>query len=113
MGHGMNRVRRELGSLPATLFANGLASFFYVLFRVLYDIRVSGLENYSASASTLITINHKRDTDIPIIAPILHLRKTLFKPKLRPWFVASDDLFDPGFLSAHFPMPWPLGKLAH
>ncbi|MFC1944664.1 hypothetical protein ACFLX5_04145 [Chloroflexota bacterium] len=109
----MNYVRRQLSSLSGALLANGLATFFYILFRVLYDIRVRGLQNYSASAPTLITINHKRDLDILIIASTLHLHKTFFKPKLRTWFVARDDLFAPGFLSAHFPIPWPLGKLAH
>ena len=109
----MNYIRRQLGNLTGTIFANWLALVFYFLFPLLYDVRVSGLHNYTASPSTLVTINHKRDLDIIIAAPILHLRKTLFKNKLRLHFIARDDLFDPGFLSAHFLIPWPLGKIIH
>lgn len=109
----MNCICRRVGNLSGTLFANCLASFFYLLFPLLYSIRFSGLHNYSASPHTLITINHKRDLDIPIIASNLHLRKTLFRNRLRLYFVARDDLFDPGFLTAHFPMPRLLGKRAH
>ena len=113
MGPTLNCIRGQLGNLIATLFANWLASFFYLLFPLVYDIKLRGLHNYSASAPTLITINHKRDLDIPIIASTLHLRKTLFKNKLRLNFIARDDLFDPGFLTAHFLMPQPIGKLCH
>lgn len=109
----MNYIRRHLGNLTGTIFANWLASVFYILFPLLYDIRVSGLHNYTASPSTLVAINHKRNLDIIIAAPILHLRKTLFEDKLRLSFIARDDLFDPGFLTAHFLIPWPLGKLLY
>ena len=109
----MNYIRRRLGNLTGTIFANWLALVFYFLFPLLYDVRVSDLHNYTASPSTLVTINHKRDLDIIIAAPILHLRKTLFKNKLRLHFIARDDLFAPGFLSAHFLIPWPLGKIIH
>ena len=109
----MNYIRHQLGNLVGTLFANWLASIFYLLFSLLYDVRVTGLHNYTASPSTLITINHRRDLDIIIAIPILHLRKTLSRNNLRPNFIARDDLFDPGFLSAHFLIPWPLGKIIH
>jgi len=109
----MNYLRRQLGNLTGTIFANWLAFCFHLLFPLLYDIKVSGLRNYTASPSTLITINHKRDLDIPILGPLLHLHRTLFKNKLRLHFVARDDLFDPGFLTAHFLIPWPWGKLLH
>jgi len=109
----LNYIRSQLGSLAGTIFANWLASVFYLLFPILYDIRVNGLHNYTASPSTLVTINHKRDLDIIIAAPILHLRKTLFKDKLRLNFIARDDLFDPSFLSAHFLIPGPIGRIIH
>jgi len=102
-----------VNEIVGTFFANWLASFFYLLFPLLYDVKVNGLHNYTASPSTLITINHRRDLDIIITAPILHLRKTLFKNDLRPYFIARDDLFDPGFLSAHFFIPRLLGKSIH
>lgn len=103
----------SIGNIVGTLFANWLASVFYLLFHSLYDIKVEGLSNYTASASTIITINHKRDLDIPIIASILHLHRTVFKNKLRMHFIARDDLFYPGFLTAHFPFPGLPGRLIH
>ncbi len=103
----------HINEIAGTLFANWLASIFYLLFPLLYDIKVTGIHNYTASPSTLITINHRRDLDIIVAAPILHLYKTLFRNNLRPYFIARDDLFDPGFLSAHFLIPWPLGKIIH
>ncbi len=109
----MNRFRQKIGEILETLFANWLASVFYFILPVLYDIRFSGLQNYHASPSTLITINHKRDLDILIIAPNLHLRRTLFKNKLRLHFIARDDLFKPGFLTAHFMLKGQVGYLIH
>ncbi len=109
----MNYIRRQLGNIAGTVFTNWLACVFYFMFPLLYDIKVSGLHNYTASPSTLVTINHKRDLDIIIATPILHLRRTLFKNKLRMHFIARDDLFDPGFLSAHFLIPGLVGRIIH
>jgi len=103
----------HIGTIAGSVFANWLAVTFYVLFHSIYDIRLEGLENYTASPSSLITINHKRDLDIPVVASILHLRKTAFKNRLRMHFVARDDLFCPGFLTAHFPIFGITGKLVH
>jgi 1-acyl-sn-glycerol-3-phosphate acyltransferase len=109
----MNRLCQQLGEVGGALFANWLASIFYLLFPMLYDIRWHGLENYRASPSTLITINHKRDSDLMIVAPALHIRRTLLRNKQRLYFVARDDIFEPGFLTSHFLIKWPLGKLVH
>jgi 1-acyl-sn-glycerol-3-phosphate acyltransferase len=95
------------------LFANGVAALFYFTLPLFNDVHWHGLENYHASPSTLITINHKRDLDILLIAPTLHLKKTIFREPLRMYFVARDDLFEPGFLTAHFPFSFPLGRLLH
>ena len=109
----MNQFRQKIGDIFETLFANWLASIFYFVLPALYEIKFSGLQNYRASPSTLITINHKRDLDILIIAPNLHLRRTLFKNKLRLHFIARDDLFEPGFLTAHFMSKGRIGYLIH
>jgi len=69
----MSYIRCQLGDIAGTLFANWLASLFYFSLPFFYDIKLDGLQNYSASASTLITINHKRDLDLLVVAPILHL----------------------------------------
>jgi 1-acyl-sn-glycerol-3-phosphate acyltransferase len=102
-----------IGRVISVVFSNWLAIIFYVLFNVLYDIRVEGLKNYTATPATLITINHKRDLDIPIVASTLHLRKTPFSNKRRMYFVAREDLFQPGFLTAHFRIFGILGPLIH
>ena len=109
----MNYIRRQSGNIAGTVFTNWLACVFYFMFPLLYDIKVIGLHNYTASPSTLVTINHKRDLDIIIATPILHLRRTLFKNKLRMHFIARNDLFDPGFLSAHFLIPGLVGRIIH
>jgi len=102
-----------IGRITSILFSNWLAVSFYTLFHTLYNIKVEGLDNYTASPTTLITINHKRDLDIPIVASILHLRKTPFSDKRRMHFVAREDLFQPGFLTAHFPIFGISGPLIH
>jgi len=94
-----------------TAFANCLAASFYLLFYSLYDIRLQGLENYKAAPPALITINHKRDLDVPIVGSILHLHRSIWKNRLRPYFVARDDLFYPGFLTAHFRFLGGAGRL--
>jgi 1-acyl-sn-glycerol-3-phosphate acyltransferase len=102
-----------IGRVTSVLFSNWLAMVFYALFYTLYDIRIIGLKNYTATPATLITINHKRDLDIPIVASILHLRKTPFSNKRRMYFVAREDLFQPGFLTAHFQIFGLTGQLIH
>ncbi|MBN1644215.1 MAG: hypothetical protein JW856_05305 [Dehalococcoidales bacterium] len=109
----MGSFRQKIGEAGGTLFADFLASVFYFTLPLIYDIRLRGMRNYHASPSTLVTINHKRDLDILIITPNLHLRKTLFKNKLRLHFLGRDDLFEPGFLTMHFALNWPLGKTLH
>ncbi len=94
-------------------FTNWLAICFYLLFHSIYDIRVKGLSNYRPTASTIITINHKRDLDVPIVGSILQLRKLFFNNKLRLHYVARDDLFHPGFLTSHFPIFGITGRLVH
>ena len=95
------------------MFTNLLAVFFYVGTRVLFDIRVSGLRNFSVSPSTVIATVHKSDLDEIIVASTIHLRRTLFRPRFRMWFAARDDTFAQGFLSTHFQLPRFLGRLLH
>ena len=109
----MRYLKSQISNFLSTTFANCLAASFYLLFHSLYNIRLRGLENYRATPSLLITINHKRDLDIPIVGSILHLHRTVLKNKMRPYFVARDDLFYPGFLTAHFKLLGGAGSLIH
>jgi 1-acyl-sn-glycerol-3-phosphate acyltransferase len=101
------------GRVASALFSNWLAITFFGLFNALYDIKVQGLRHYNASPATLITVNHKRDLDIPIVASTLHLRKTPLNEKLRMHFVAREDLFQSGFITAHYPVFGIAGHLIH
>ncbi|UCG54884.1 MAG: 1-acyl-sn-glycerol-3-phosphate acyltransferase [Dehalococcoidia bacterium] len=94
-------------------FSNWLGICFYLLFHSIYDIRVKGLSNYKPCPSTIITINHKRDLDIPIVGSLLQLQKFFFNNKLRLYYVARDDLFHPGFLTSHFPIFGITSRLVH
>ena len=106
---------RQRGIGHGTLFTNAVAYLFYCIMPLWFDIHWHGLRNYHASPSTLITINHKRDCDIIIVAPVLHIKRTAFRDRLRMYFVGRDDLFESGFLTGHLPVnwPWPLGNLIH
>jgi 1-acyl-sn-glycerol-3-phosphate acyltransferase len=102
-----------LKKIAGYLFSNWLAITFYVLFYILYDIRVEGITNFTASGATLITINHKRDLDVPIMSSTLHVRKTLFSNKRRMHFIAREDILQSGFLTAHFPIFGFAGPVIH
>jgi 1-acyl-sn-glycerol-3-phosphate acyltransferase len=102
-----------LKKIAGYLFSNWLAITFYVLFYTLYDIRVEGITNFTASGATLITINHKRDLDVPIMSSTLHVRKTLFSNKRRMHFIAREDILQSGFLTAHFPIFGFAGPVIH
>lgn len=102
-----------LAKTAGYLFSSWLAITFYVLFYTLYDIRLEGINNFTASEATLITINHKRDLDVPIMASTLHVRKTLFSNKHRMHFIAREDILQSGFLTAHFPIFGFAGPVIH
>jgi 1-acyl-sn-glycerol-3-phosphate acyltransferase len=106
-------MRQRLSSIRDVLFVDGLALSFYTLLHALYDIRIIGLDNYKASPSTVIAINHKRDLDFPMITPILYVHKTFFHPQLRPCLVARDDMFESGYFTSHSSSTLPFGRLLH
>ena len=106
-------IHRRLSSIRDVLFVDGLALLFYALLHALYDIRIIGLDNYTASPSTVIAINHKRDLDFPMITPILYVRKIFSRPRLRPCLVARDDMFESGYFTSHSSSTLPFGRLLH
>jgi 1-acyl-sn-glycerol-3-phosphate acyltransferase len=109
----LNYIHRRLSGIGDVLFVEVLGLSFYVLLHALYNIRLVGLDHYTVSPSTVIVINHKRDLDFPLITPILHVRKTFFRPRLRPCLVARDDMFEAGYFTSHSPSNLPLGRLLH
>lgn len=106
-------VRRLIGEISGTLFANAFVFICCALFPLIYDVRWKGFNHYHALPSTLITITHKRDPDIVITAPVMHLKKTLFHNHRRMHFVAREDMFDPGFVNYHLMFPFPRGPIIH
>ena len=106
-------ICQRLSTTRDVLFADALGLSFYALLHALYDIRITGLDNCTASPSTVIVINHKRDLDFPMITPLLHVRKTFFHPKLRPCLVARDDMFESGYFTSHSSSTLPFGRLLH
>ena len=106
-------LHRWLSGISDVLFVEVLGLSFYVLLHALYNIRLVGLDHYTVSPSTIIIINHKRDLDFPLITPILHVRKTFFRPRVRPCLVARDDMFEAGYFTSHSPSNLPFGRLLH
>jgi len=109
----VNWIPRRLSYIRDVLFVDALTLSFYIILHALYNIKTIGLDNYKASPSTIIVINHKRDLDFPLITPILHIRKTFFHPRLRPCLVARDDMFKPGYFTSHASSTLFLGRLIH
>ena len=63
-----------------------LAAFFWLLFRFLFRLRVSGVENVPAGGA-IIAPNHQSFFDIPLVALVLALHGR------RTYFMAKSELF--------------------
>jgi 1-acyl-sn-glycerol-3-phosphate acyltransferase len=83
-----------------------IVPFIDISLRAVHRIEVSGLENYTRSPSTMVVMNHRRDTDGPIMAGVLLLRRGLALNGIMPYFVAREDLFRKGFLTEYLET-WP------
>lgn len=74
---------------------------------LVYRVEVRGNQNFTHQPSTIIALGHKRDTDIPVVIPLLYHFQ---KPKshgheLRSLYIAArDDVFERGFLTIYLPM---------
>jgi hypothetical protein len=84
------RSRRVAARIMAWL----LRTFAHALFH----IEVPGLEHVTASPSTLVVANHRRDTDGPIVGTTVAERMLELNAGRAPCFVAREDLFRRGFL---------------
>ena len=63
-----------------------LAAFFWLLFHLLFRLRVSGVENVPAGGA-IIAPNHQSFFDIPLVAMVLALHGR------RTYFMAKSELF--------------------
>ncbi|MGH2348527.1 MAG: hypothetical protein ACRDFT_03555 [bacterium] len=74
--------------------------------RLAFDLHVEGLRRYRQGPSTLVVVNHKRDSDSIIVPPLLIFNGV--RP-IRPlWFAGREDMFVTGFLGLQPPVPGPL-----
>lgn len=91
---------------PAKALQRLIASILNLAIRTQYRVEVAGLAHFSGSPATLVVANHRRDTDVPIIAAALGGRHGPVQREVLPHFVAREDLFRPGFLG-HYLESWP------
>jgi 1-acyl-sn-glycerol-3-phosphate acyltransferase len=68
-----------------------------------FRVRYVGPESFRLRPGTLIAATHRKETDVPLIAPELYFRASLWKHRSeRMHFAARDDMFLRGFF-AGFP----------
>ncbi len=73
---------------------------------LVYRVEVRGNANFTHTPSTVIALGHKRDTDIPVVIPLLyHFQKPKrHARKVRDLYIAArDDVFERGFLTIYLP----------
>jgi 1-acyl-sn-glycerol-3-phosphate acyltransferase len=71
--------------------------------RSAFRVRYVGPESFRLKPGTLIVATHRKETDVPLIAPELYFRASLWKHRSeRMHFAARDDMFLRGFF-AGFP----------
>lgn len=75
-------------------------------FSTRFRIEVRGLEHHTGAPATLVTANHRRDSDVPILTGALARRRGLRLRRPVPRFVAREDLFRRGFFAAYL-SAWP------
>jgi hypothetical protein len=94
----LSRMKDALHYLVATTFGIGT--------RLAFDLHVEGLARYRQRPSTLVVVNHKRDSDSITVPPLLIFNGV---HPIRPmWFAGREDMFVTGFLGLQPPIPAPL-----
>ncbi len=88
-------------NLPTRAFLLG----FDRIVRTLFRIEESGLPQ-RVPRPCLIVANHRRDADIPILGAFLGRARGTRITGVLPYFVAREDLFEPGFLWHYWSSPW-------
>ena len=74
-----------------------------------FAFRVRTLGSFAPAPGTILVVTHRRETDVPVLAPALYFGGRLWADRSRRIsFAARDDLFEPGLL-AGFPPRLPPG----
>ncbi len=107
---GADRRRSAPG---ATVGRAALAALFAVVPRVVYEVRVSGVEHDPAASPTCYAIQHKRDLDplAPLPTLAVHRGWSVLAGDLR--FAMRADAFAPGFLARIIGRPRWLAFVTH
>jgi hypothetical protein len=71
--------------------------------RLAFDLHVEGLRRYRQLPSTLVVVNHKRDSDSVTVPPLLIFNGV--RPIRPMWFAGREDMFVTGFLGLQPPIP--------
>ncbi len=96
---------------PGDVLYYGLGGLFYLVPRLLYEVRASDARRYDHRPATLIVTNHKRDLDSVILPPTLFFNGV--RPKRPIWFAGREDMFWRGFLATYQVVPRPLRRLLY
>lgn len=81
---------------------------FDVCVRLLYRKQEVWHEGYRLEPGTLVVSNHQRDSDVPILATSLCMRRGWRFRWPLTFFMAREDLYAPGFLTEYLPNRPPL-----
>lgn len=86
----------------------GVSGAFGAGTRIAFDLHPDGLDHYRHRPSTLIVVNHRRDSDSIIVPPLLLFNGV--RPIRRMWFAGREDMFVRGFLGVQGPFPAPIRR---
>ncbi|HLE77390.1 MAG TPA: hypothetical protein VJA65_03145 [bacterium] len=77
--------------------------------RIAFALHSDGLGHYRQGPSTLVVVNHRRDSDSIIVPPLLIFNGV--RPIRPMWFAGREDMFCTGFLGLQAPFPDALRRL--
>ena len=86
---------------PESAVALGMTAYVRSRFR----LRCFGIDHLSSEPGTIVTVSHRSDDDVPVLAAALYPQWARAVADGRPWptFVARADLFARGFLAGWQP----------
>jgi 1-acyl-sn-glycerol-3-phosphate acyltransferase len=91
-----------------------LTAAFWALDRARFRVCLHGLERFTNQPGTLVVSNHKSDSDVLLLGPALRRAFRERGPVGRMAFVAAEQMFQPGYVSAYLlPGPRWLQRLVH
>jgi hypothetical protein len=79
--------------------------------RAAFRVRYIGPKSFRLRPGTLITATHRKETDVPVIAPELYFRASLWRHRSEGMhFAARDDMFLRGFFAGFPPAMSPRAR---